>query len=267
MRSLEAAVVTFPIHPRKVMQQDFAPQLLTTCDEKVHLLQASGIDRCLLLPFNSGVAGLSACEFMSLLKEKYGVQVLVIGHDHRFGHNRAEGFDDYVQHGRELGMEVLLARAYHYGNTTVSSSLVRRNLQEGRVEQAAELLGRDYSLQGTVIGGYRVGRTIGYPTANLKVGDPDKLVPADGVYAVRVYLDDTPLNGMLSIGLRPTLDNGSERSIEVHIFDFRGDIYNRSLRISFVRRTRDELRFSDLTSLTEQLHRDEAEIRAILSHS
>ena len=265
-RGMRSAVVTFPVHPRKVLCSDFMPCLLTTCDEKMELLAASGVDDFLLSPFSTAIAHLSACEFMALLKERYDVRVLVIGHDHRFGRNRSEGFDDYVRHGRTLGMEVLLARAYPYNiETTVSSSLIRSLLQErGDVAEAARLLGHAYTLQGTVVGGYRVGRRIGFPTANLQVTDPDKLIPADGVYAVHVSLGETRHGGMLSIGRRPTLDNGTERSIEVHIFDFHSDIYDCPLQLSFIARTRDELRFPTVEALTRQLHADEAEIRAIL---
>lgn len=264
-RGMKASVITFPIHPRKVMQPDFCPRLLTTCEEKSHLLLATGIDYCHLIPFNSGIAHLSACQFMELLKEKYNVQVLVIGHDHRFGHNRSEGFEDYVRYGEALGMEVLPAQAfYHDGRETVSSSLIRRLVTEGCMSQANELLGYEYFLEGTVVSGYQVGRRIGFPTANLRVKEPDKLIPADGVYAVRVALDGKQLNGMLSIGRRPTLENGTERSIETHIFDFDGDIYQAPMRITFVCRTRDELKFDSPEALRIRLQEDEKEIRKIL---
>ena len=275
-RGFGSAVVTFPVHPRRVMQPDFSPRLLTTEAEKLELLSATGVDRCILLPFTAGLAALSAAEFMALLRDSYGVRVLVVGHDHRFGHNRTEGFADYVRHGEALDMEVLLARAYHYYIGTpaerecqpcdgaVCSSLVRSLVTEGRVSRAAEMLGYDYFLQGKVVGGYRVGRTLGFPTANLRVDDPEKLIPADGVYAVRVRLMGREYGGMLSIGMRPTLANGTERSIEVHIFDFHDDAYDQPLRISFVKRTRDELKFADIQSLKQQLAQDEAEIRKLL---
>lgn len=275
-RGLASSVITFPVHPRRVMQSGFRPELLTTCEEKVALLADTGVDYCIMLPFTPDVARLSARQFMSVLKEKYRIQALVVGHDHRFGHNRSEGFDDYVRYGRELGMEVLLARAYYINNEkeitvdnkteiTVSSSAIRRLLHEGDVSKAAEYLGYEYFLEGSVVDGYRVGRKIGFPTANLRVDDPDKLVPSDGVYAVRVRLDGEEYGGMLSIGYRPTLNNGSNRSIEVHIFHFKEDIYGQPMRISFVRRTRSELKFDTTDELIARLHQDEAEIKAILS--
>lgn len=265
-RGWASAVVTFPVHPCRVMHPDRCPALLNTCEEKLAMLEKTGVDRCVLLEFTPQLAALSAYEFMKLLKEQYRIRALVIGYDHRFGHNRSEGFDDYVQYGARLGMEVLPAKAYYGLDETlaVSSSRIRKLLLSGQVSEAQACLGYEYFLQGIVVGGYRVGRTLGFPTANLQVTCPDKLIPADGVYAVRVHLNDTCYGGMLSIGLRPTLDNGVNRSIEVHIFDFHQDIYQHSLRLSFVRRTRDEKKFNSLEELTSQLQRDEAEIRQLL---
>ena len=265
IRGLASSVITFPVHPRKVMQPDFHPELLTTCDEKVTLLADTGIDYCVMLDFTLDLARLSAKQFMAILKHDYKVQALVIGHDHRFGHNRSEGFDDYVRYGQELGIEVLLAQAYFTDTMTVSSSAVRRLLLEGNVSEAANCLGYHFFLNGTVVNGYHVGRKIGFPTANLCVNDSEKLVPADGVYAVYVFLGEKKHTGMLSIGYRPTLNNGIDRSIEVHIFNFDADIYDQPMRLSFVRRTRPELKFDSIDELIAQLHKDEAEITAILS--
>ena len=264
-RGLASSVITFPVHPRKVMQPGFHPELLTTCDEKVALLASTGVDYCVMLDFTLDLARLSAKQFMAALKQDYQVQALVIGYDHRFGHNRSEGFDDYVRYGRELGMEVILAQAYSTDAMTVSSSAVRRLLLEGNVSEAANCLGYHFFLTGTVVNGYHVGRKIGFPTANLCVNDSEKLVPADGVYAVYVFLGEKKHTGMLSIGYRPTLNNGIDRSIEVHIFNFDADIYDQPMRLSFVRRTRPELKFDSIDELIAQLHKDEAEITAILS--
>ena len=264
-RGLASSVITFPVHPRKVMQPGFHPELLTTCDEKVALLAGTGVDYCVMLDFTLDLARLSAKQFMAALKQDYQVQALVIGYDHRFGHNRSEGFDDYVRYGRELGMEVILAQAYSTDAMTVSSSAVRRLLLEGNVSESANCLGYHFFLNGTVVNGYHVGRKIGFPTANLCVNDSEKLVPADGVYAVYVFLGEKKHTGMLSIGYRPTLNNGIDRSIEVHIFNFDADIYDQPMRLSFVRRTRPELKFDSIDELIAQLHKDEAEITAILS--
>lgn len=264
-RGLASSVITFPVHPRKVMQADYRPELLTSCGEKVALLAETGIDYCMMLEFTPEVARLSAKQFMQILKERYKIQVLVVGYDHRFGHNRSEGFEDYVRYGQEMGMEVLLAHAYSSDeNITVSSSMIRHFLQKGNVSSAAECLSYNFFLEGTVVGGYRVGRKIGFPTANLRVNDPDKIIPADGVYAVYVFLDGVRYGGMLSIGYRPTLANGTDRSIEVNIFHFNADIYNQPMRISFVRYMRPELKFDSVEDLIARIRQDETEVKAVL---
>ena len=249
-------MVTFPVHPRKVVQPEYHPELLTTCEEKVSLLTETGLDYCMMLDFTPDVAILSAKEFMLFLYSHYNIRALVIGYDHRFGHNRSEGFDDYVRYGQELGIEVILARAYIDKDVAVSSSVIRQLLSEGNVSEAAACLGYDYFLNGMVVSGYRVGRKIGFPTANLRVDDPDKLVPSDGVYVVRVTVAGQIYGGMLSIGYRPTIANGTDRSIEVNIFNFHSDIYEQYICISFVRYLRPELKFDSIDELIAQLHKD-----------
>ncbi len=267
-RGLASAVVTFPVHPRKVMQPGSHPPLLTTCEEKIALLADTGLDYCFMLDFTPALAALSARQFMAMLRQQYAVQVLLVGYDHRFGHNRSEGFDDYCRYGRELGMEVLQAEACSYNGTfEISSSVVRRFLQGGQVAEAAECLGYPYFLAGEVVEGYRVGRTLGFPTANLRVSDPDKLIPAEGVYAVRVQLEGECYGGMLCIGNRPTLDNGADRSIEVHIFHFDGNAYHRRMRIEFVEYMRPEQKFDNLEALVAQLHADAQNARTLLKLS
>lgn len=188
-----------------------------------------------------------------------------------FGHNRSEGFEDYVCYGKEIGIEVIRADAYTSNieigesrNVPVSSSLIRRLLHEGEVDVAARCLGYEYFLDGTVIGGYQVGRKIGFPTANLDVDDADKLIPADGVYAVWVEFDGKKYMGMLNIGVRPTVDNGPHRTIEVNILHFHSDIYDKCIRLTFVKRTRPELKYNNIDELIEQLHKDAEETEAIL---
>lgn len=259
-RGLASAVVTFPEHPRAVMQSDFHPELLTTCEEKLDRLAQTGVERCVLLDFTSELSALSARQFMEVLHKRYAIQALVIGYDHRFGHGRSEGFEDYVHHGRELGMEVLPAEVYRLAasgcSLPVCSSSIRRLLHEGNVALAACYLGYPYFLNGTVVSGFQVGRRMGYPTANLQVNDSRKIIPAHGVYAVRVEIDGCIYGGMLNIGRRPTLDNGDNTTIEVHIFDFDRDIYRHPLRLFFVQRIRDERKFASVGELTAQLRQD-----------
>lgn len=271
-KGLHSALVTFPVHPRKVMNADYRPELLTTAEEKIHLLAETGVDYCMMLDFTPEISRMSAKEFMTrLLKERYQVKYLVIGYDHRFGHNRSESFEDYVRYGEEIGMEVIRARAVTSDiatsdsqNVPVSSSLIRTLLHQGDVDAAARCLGYEYFLDGTVVGGYQVGRKIGFPTANLCVDDPEKLIPADGVYAVWVTLDGKTYMGMLNIGMRPTIDNGTNRTIEVNILHFHSDIYNKTIRLTLVKRTRPELKFDTIDALIGQLHKDAEEVEVIL---
>ena len=273
-KGLRSALVTFPVHPRKVMNTNYRPELLTTPEEKISLLADIGVDYCLMLDFTPEISRLTAREFMTqLLKERYQVKYLIIGYDHRFGHNRSEGFEDYVRYGKEIGIEVIRAKAYtsnieigNEPNIPVSSSLIRKLLHEGEVSLAAHCLKYEYFLDGIVVGGYQVGRKIGFPTANLRVDDPDKLIPADGVYAVWVTFDGKTYMGMLNIGVRPTIDNDPNRTIEVNILHFHSDIYDKFIRLTFVKRTRPELKFSSIDELITQLHKDAEETETILKN-
>jgi riboflavin kinase/FMN adenylyltransferase len=248
-----------------VIHAGFRPELLTTCDEKIEMLAGTGIDYCILLDFTPQTALLSAQEFMAnILHQQCNVQTLVIGYDHRFGHNRSEGFESYVQYGKELGMEVTRSLCdYACHGVTVSSSVVRSLLQKGEVEQASDCLGTNYSLTGTVVGGYKVGRTLGFPTANIRMDNPDKLIPLDGVYAVRVTVNGESFAGMLNIGHRPTVSNGEHRSIEVHILGFRSDIYDCPVHVAFLRRLRPEQKFDSVEVLAAQLRKDASEVEAL----
>ena len=264
---LRSALITFPIHPRKVMQKDYQPLLLSTPKEKAELLASTEADYCVMLDFTPQLAKLSAKEFMEdVLKKRLNVRTLVIGYDHRFGHNRSEGFEDYCRYGEEIGIKVVRAEACVIDGINVSSSVIRHLLQNGEMEKANKCLGYEYYLDGTVVDGYKVGRTIGFPTANLKVEDPDKLVPADGVYAVKVTVAGQEHYGMLSIGVRPTMNNGANRSIEVNIFDFSSNIYDKFIRITFVKYTRPELKFDSLDALIKGLRQDEKTIREIFKN-
>ena len=267
---LASLLVTFRTHPRQVMQAAYQPQLLTTDDEKCGQLATTGADYCLTLDFTTALAALSARRFMAeILKEKLSVKVLVIGYDHRFGHDRSEGFAEYVEYGRELGMEVVRADAFAMSEVNVSSSMVRACLVEGEVGIAARCLTRPYEITGRVVHGFHVGHELGFPTANIQVEDSQKLIPKNGVYAVwvkgKIGGEEHVWGGMLNIGLRPTMENGENRTIEVHLLDFAGDLYGCRLTLSFVRRLRDERKFRNKGELVHQLREDEAMVRMILN--
>lgn len=266
-RGLETMAVTFPDSPARVLRPESDVRLLTTAAEKCRLLEACGIDHVVMLPFTSALSSLSASTFMKeVLSGRLGVDVLLMGYDHRFGRGAGLSFADYVDLGRESGIEVLQAPAYHCdvdaADVVVSSSAIRSLLLRGEVDKANTVLGYPYFLEGEVTGGYHVGTSLGYPTANLAV-PPHKLVPANGVYAVEVEIGGWKGYGMLNIGRRPTLDNGNERTIEVNIFDFHQDIYSQSLRISFRQFIRHEIRFESIDFLKKQLQTDEAVCRKL----
>lgn len=264
-QGLRSALITFPIHPRQVMKSDYRPELLTTPEEKIELLKAQGVDYCIMLDFTVELSQLSALSFMKdILQQRYNVSTLIIGYDHRFGHNRSEGFEDYVRYGQQIGMNVYRAQACMIDDLNISSSLVRTHLLEGKIDLSTRYLGCNYSIEGVVVGGYRVGRTIGFPTANLDLRESNKLIPSDGVYAVRVEVKGCLYAGMLNIGYRPTLDNGSKKSIEVHILRFDEDIYDEKIRLYFVSRIRSEMKFSGLDELIAQLKRDAAFVDSVL---
>ncbi|MBQ3190013.1 MAG: bifunctional riboflavin kinase/FAD synthetase [Bacteroides sp] len=260
----QSSIITFPVHPRQVIQSDFQPQLLSSPEEKIELLASTGVDNCILLPFTRELSQLTAYEFMQLLYDKYKVRMLVIGYDHRFGHNRAETFEDYCRYGRELGIHIMQASAYTQEQDKVSSSAIRRALQTGDIRTATKFLGYHYYLEGTVVDGYKVGRKIGFPTANLRVDFPNKLIPSIGVYAVYVYVNGEKHKGMLNIGYRPTINNGTDLSIEVHILDFQGDIYHQKMRIEFIDFLRPEEKFNSVDELILQMQKDKEDTIRVL---
>ena len=260
----QSSIITFPAHPRQVIQSEFQPQLLSSPEEKIELLASTGVDNCILLPFTRKLSQLTAYEFMQLLYDKYKVRMLVIGYDHRFGHNRAETFEDYCRYGRELGIHIMQASAYTQEQDKVSSSAIRRALQTGDIGTATKFLGYHYYLEGTVVDGYKVGRKIGFPTANLRVDFPNKLIPFIGVYAVCVYVNGGKYKGMLNIGYRPTINNGTDLSIEVHILDFQGDIYHQKMRIEFIDFLRSEEKFNSVDELILQMQKDKEDTIRVL---
>lgn len=256
-QGLPAAVITFPEHPRAVLHSDYQPKLLNSFEEKLEHLRATGIDYCIVLEFTLGLSQLTAQEFIaSVLSEQLHIATLLIGYDHRFGHNREDGFEQYVSYGKECGIEVVKASRYSEGAAAVSSSEIRRLLSECKVEEAAHLLTYPYRLKGRIVSGHQVGRTLGFPTANIAVDEPFKIIPGIGVYAVWVYLATQRYKGMLYIGDRPTLNNGNNIALEVNILDFAGDIYNNEISVAFIHYVRGDIRFDSLDELAEQLGHD-----------
>ena len=276
---LATMVITFARHPRQVLHSNWQPQLLSTASEKALLLEQLCIDYLVILQFDESMAALSAREFMNqILFRQLHVKLLIIGYDNHFGHRpaksvdnevrRCEGFEDYVDYGRELGMKVFRENPLSLGDIRVSSSVVRRLLAEGDVWTAAKCLGHPYSLSGTVVQGEHVGTGIGFPTANLCPDDHCKLIPATGAYAVTVQLPGLlqPLHAMTNIGTRPTFD-GLQLTLETHIFGFSGSLYGQLLTIHFHYRLRSEQRFESADALTAQLRLDAAQAEELLTQN
>lgn len=255
----ETIAVTFDRHPRTIFDPDFEPKMLSTLEERTHLLSLTGIDTCAILQFDAEMAAITARDFMEkILRDKLGVRILVLGYDNRFGkRNAEEGFDDYVRYGKELGIEVVECdKMVINTDETVSSTHIRNLLTDGYVNEAMRCFGRPYTLEGTVVEGYQEGRKIGFPTANIAV-DKQKVIPESGVYAVKVRVEGsmTSLHGMMNIGNRPTYGNYN-RTLETHIFRFTDNIYGKKLRIEFYKRLRNEQQFPSAQRLAEQLRED-----------
>lgn len=267
-RGLPACVITFDRHPRQVVQPDWQPQLLSTLPEKLTLLALTGIELCVVLPFTQDVAALSAHDFMQqVLKEQIGAKVLLTGYDNHFGHRTkgvSESFEDYRRYGQELDIEVIALNP-RPSTLTPSSSLIRHLLQEGRIDEANKVLGHPYTVSGTVVTGEHIGTHLGYPTANLQPDDPCKLIPANGVYAVKARLEDSleQKHAMTNIGRRPTFHPSPSTpslstTIETHILRHDGKLYGQYMTVSFIHRLRDEKRFDSPEALVEQLRQDAA---------
>ena len=264
---MESMAITFDRHPRLVLDTCYKPKMLNTPYERNKHLEATGVDICAVVPFTVETAALSAYDFMKkIMRDRLNVRTLITGYDNRFGHNRSEGFEDYVRYGAELGISVRRAKAFTLDGINISSSVVRALLDDGEVAMAALCLGYHYRLAGRVVGGMRQGRRMGFPTANIDISGSGKMVPARGVYAVRVRVEGTGgvSGGMMNICMRPTFD-GDNVSLEVNIFDFSGDIYGKKIEVEFIKRIRSEHKFASAEKLRSQLAADSDEARKILA--
>ena len=258
----ESVLMTFDPHPRKVLQPETPLKLLSTLEEKIDRLSATGLEHLIVQEFSLEFSRIRSLEFVrNLLVEQIGVRKLVIGHDHHFGRNREGSFEHLREFGPVYGFEVEEIPAFDVDELAVSSTKIRTALAEGAVDRAASFLGYDYGLDVRVVKGDQIGRTLGFPTANLEALDPEKMLPAQGVYAVRVLdAQGRRLSGMAHLGPRPALGKIEER-FEVHLFDFTGDLYESNLRIEFVQRLRPIVSLSGVEALIDQLKLDEIDAK------
>lgn len=255
----ESTVVTFNPHPRLVIGGfSSAISLLTSHEEKLQLLARTGIDNTVVLDFDEELRSMEACEFVEkILAGRLGMKHMVVGFNHRFGSGGRGDFSEISACAARVGFGLERLGSLVAGNTAISSTLIRDALSEGRLAEANGMLGYDYFVSGVIVEGRQLGRSIGFPTANVSPVFPNKLIPADGVYAVTVRFNGDEYGGMANIGHRPTVNAGGEpRSVEVHIFDFEQHIYGQEVTLTFRHRLRDEMRFSSVEALREQLHLD-----------
>lgn len=250
----QSLIVSFVNHPQEILRNRTDLKLLTTTSEKLARFETLAIDNCLLLDFDDQIARMTSYDFLKMLHDNYRVRKLMVGYDHHFGSDRLSTFDDYVEIGKLIGVDVIACRPFVAENLTVSSSKIRTLLQKGEVIKANELLGSPYMMSGIVVSGNQIGRKIGFPTANLKL-DISKLIPKEGVYAVKVALKNQWFKGMLNIGTRPTV-SGDTQTIEVYILNFEQDIYGETLQLKFLKRIRDERKFNSIVELKSQLEID-----------
>jgi riboflavin kinase / FMN adenylyltransferase len=253
-----SVVVTFEPHPREIIAHAGSSiQLLTTLLERQELCEQLGIDWFVVINFDKAFSNQNFRDFYKIyLINGIGMNLVVEGYDHHWGKNREGTIESLVALAKEFEFEVINIEPFIYNGTAVNSSLIRNDLLLGKVELAAELLGRPYNLSGKVVTGDRRGRLLGYPTANIELDSPKKLVPDNGIYFVNVHVGTEKYFGMASIGIRPTFQTTGTRTIEVHILDFDKDIYENTIRIGFLRRLRSEFKYDSVEQLIQQMHKD-----------
>lgn len=260
----ESVILTFFPHPRMVLQESSEIVLLNTIDERAELLKKSGLDSLIIHPFDKAFSRLTAEEFIrDILIEKLNIHKIIIGYDHRFGRNRTANIDDLIEFGREYDFEVEQISAQELNDVSVSSTKIRKAISDGDISLANAYLGYPYLLTGKVVHGRKLGRTIGYPTANIHIVEEYKLVPKDGVYVVSAILNGNKVDGMMSIGNNPTIEN-AKHSIEVNFFDFDADLYDQTIQTSILHRIRDEAKFDSVDILKDQIADDKVKSLAFL---
>jgi riboflavin kinase/FMN adenylyltransferase len=254
--NLESVILTFFPHPRLIVSNNYDIKLLNTIEEKSILLEKKGIQNFIIHPFDKTFSELSPREFVTqVLVEKLNIQKIIIGHDHKFGKDRAADFNDLINFGKEFGFEVEEISAQQINEVSVSSTRIRNSLLEGNVSLAKDYLGYPYVLTGNVVKGNQLGRTINFPTANIEIPEEYKLIPKNGVYIVTANVSNQTVFGMMNIGVKPTLGE-NKLSIEVHLLDFDKDIYNQKIQVNILERLRDEQKFESFEALKLQLEVD-----------
>ncbi len=261
----QSLVITFLHHPRQVLHPDDSLKLIMPHEDRLAKIESLDPDLLLPLEFSPELSRLDSSQFIELLRDRYGVAVLVTGYNHRFGHNKGETFEDYCRHGERLGVKVVKAPEYLGKYAPVSSTIIRGLIAAGRVVDAMHCMGRPFALKGKVVHGFHNGRGLGFPTANVGEIDSNLLLPHNGAYAVLAHVGGRQLQGMTNIGRRPTLDNGTQLSIEVNLFDFDDDIYGEDIALEFISFLRLEFKMCGLEELKHQLTLDRDNAKRLLN--
>lgn len=264
-RGKQSLIITFQHHPRQVLHPDDSLKLIMTHEDRLAQIELLKPDLLLPLEFSPELSQLDSSQFIELLRDRYGVDVLVTGYNHRFGHNKGETFEDYCRHGEQLGVKVVKAPEYLGKYAPVSSTIIRGLIAAGRVVDAMHCMGRPFSLKGKVVHGFHNGRGLGFPTANVGEIDSNLLLPHNGAYAVMAHVAGRHLQGMTNIGCRPTLNNGRQLSIEVNLFDFDDDIYGEEIELEFISFLRLEFKMCGLEELKHQLTLDRDNAKRLLN--
>ncbi len=258
-------ILTFFPHPRRVLDQSNDIKMLTTMEEKIELLDSFGLDHLIVEPFTKEFSRLTALEFVrDILVNRLSLKKLVIGYDHHFGRNREGNFEQLTEFGELYGFEVIEIPAQNIQSVSVSSTKIRKAIEAGEMGVANSYLGYPYRLSGEIVKGQGLGRKLNFPTVNLRIDEDYKLIPVKGVYAVKTQVEDKEVLGMMNIGYRPTV-GGDGRTIEIHLLDFKGDLYGQRLRVDVLARLRDEQKFESIEALKAQLTKDEIQTRSVLS--
>jgi len=264
-QKLQSTVLTFFPHPRMVLQKDSDIKLLNTIKEKIKIFEKTGLETLIIHPFTVEFSRLSATEFVrDILVNTLRTKKIIIGYDHRFGRNRNANITDLITFGNSLEFEVEEITAQEVNDVSVSSTKIRKALNEGDIQTANSYLGYEYMLTGTVVSGKGLGRQINFPTANLFIEETYKLIPKNGVYVIKSELFNETVYGMMNIGFNPTVE-GTEKSIEIHFFDFNKDLYNQEIQVDLLHRIRDEHKFSSVEALQQQLQKDKTTSFALIN--
>ncbi len=263
----ESVIITFSPHPRTVVNKGNGVFLLTTLEEKKELIKNLDVDKLYIIKFTKEFSKKTYQEFLTetIIKQNKAKHI-IIGYDHKFGKDRAGDKTNLMELAKENNIDITIVNPQEVNGMVVSSTKIRDALLNGNLELANTLLGRNYKLNGTVVEGSKRGRTLGFPTANIELSDPNKLLPQNGVYFVKVYLNNQKYFGILNIGLRPTFNNRIEPIAEVHILDFNENIYGKEISIEFVKRLRDEIKFDSKNELITQIKKDIKKVKEILNN-